>query len=289
MRRNKFVKNQTNYSEQKQLGQERANLKKKVLVYVLFAFAISWSIAFYTYWLLEHKQKIKGSQIHLYHAFAALGPVLATVFTVLIFYGKDGLKKLLRKLHFPKGRFVLWLSVSPLLLFNLGVLLSALNSKAMTFKQLNLDFSAVTGWAFLPLLTYAIFEEMGWRGFLLAHLQEKYTAWRATNILTLIWAPWHIPFFFYRFDFSPIMGIGFFFGIWVGALILTSLYNASGGALLAVMLFHFLNNLCSIVGDEIILSILSLGYAFLAVFLYRKYGQVSLSKTEQRVGNYFEK
>ena len=117
----------------------------------------------------------------------------------------------------------------------------------------------------LPLLAYAFFEEIGWRGFLLPHLQEKYAAWTATLYLTVIWALWHTPFFFYRFEWSLFISVGFFFSLLVGALLLTAIYNDSRGYLGGTMLFHFLNNLCSAFEKEIVVAVLSVGFVFLAV------------------------
>jgi membrane protease YdiL (CAAX protease family) len=140
----------------------------------------------------------------------------------------------------------------------------------------------------LPLLTYSIFEEIGWRGFLLPHFQEKYNAFASTIYLTLIWAAWHIPFFLYRFDFSVLISIGFFFGITVGAIILTSIYNSSKGLLIPVMIFHFLNNLCSEFDKEIIVAVLSTGFIFMAVYIFKTLGKLNLSETE-RTKNYLKK
>jgi membrane protease YdiL (CAAX protease family) len=64
-------------------------------------------------------------------------------------------------------------------------------------------------------------------------------------VLTLIWGLWHAPFFLFRFQFSLFISIGFFFGLFVGALILTFIFNQSRGSLLAAILFHFTNNLAS--------------------------------------------
>jgi membrane protease YdiL (CAAX protease family) len=140
-------------------------------------------------------------------------------------------------------------------------------------------------WLF-PSITYAFFEEIGWRGFLLPHLQDTFSAWKSTIILTIIWALWHFPFFFYRFDFSIGISIGFFFGIFVGSIILTSLYNSNRGALLPVILFHFFNNLCSEVDKEIIVAVLSTGFVFMSIYIFKKLGKTNLSNTSRQI-NYF--
>jgi len=139
----------------------------------------------------------------------------------------------------------------------------------------------------LPLFTYSIFEEIGWRGFLLPHFQEKYNALTSTIYLTLIWAAWHIPFFLYRFDFSIFISIGFFLGITIGAIILTSIYNSNKGLLIPVMIFHFLNNLCSEFDKEIIVAVLSTGFVFIAIHIYKTLGKLNLSEIE-RTKNYLK-
>lgn len=130
------------------------------------------------------------------------------------------------------------------------------------------------------------FEEIGWRGFLLPHIQEKYNAWASSAILAVIWAGWHIPFFFYRFNFSIGISIGFFFAIFIASVILTSIFNSSGGGVISVILFHFLNNLFSAFEEELILTVLSSGYMLIAFYIYRKYGKINLSNSN-RMKNYF--
>jgi membrane protease YdiL (CAAX protease family) len=266
------------------------DLNKKITLYSIIAFGITWTIAFGIIWLLRNKT-INDNQLNFYHSFAAIGPTIAAFVTSYLFYGKQGIWKLFAKLkfHLPNNKTIL-LTISPLLFFIIGLLVF----KIVKSDYYNFDAFSKLNWSsfnpfiiwLLPLLTYSVFEEIGWRGFLLPHLQQNFSAWKSTIILTLIWALWHIPFFFYRFDFSLGITIGFFFGIFVGAVILTSIYNSSKGFLIPAMTFHFLNNFCSEFDKEIIVAVLSTGFVFIAFYIIKKLGTNNLSLTD-RQGNYF--
>jgi membrane protease YdiL (CAAX protease family) len=86
----------------------------------------------------------------------------------------------------------------------------------------------------------AAFEEPGWRGMLLPQLQRKYSPLVASLILWFPWMLWHAPL-----DVTGGMAhsIPGWLEIRVGALIaqailMTWIYNRSGGCLLPVVLFH---------------------------------------------------
>lgn len=93
---------------------------------------------------------------------------------------------------------------------------------------------------FIRNLTFtAVYEEPGWRGFLLPKLQERFSPLVASIFVWLPWAAWHAPL-----DFSG--GIGSNMALWVQVrliyfipitILLTWLYNQSG-SLLSAALFH---------------------------------------------------
>jgi membrane protease YdiL (CAAX protease family) len=89
-------------------------------------------------------------------------------------------------------------------------------------------------------------EETGWRGFALPLLQRRYGALAAALLITPIWALWHLPYFFtvttYR-GFAPVGYVGFVFGLACGSIVLTWLYNGTGGSILACAVWHGLYNL----------------------------------------------
>jgi membrane protease YdiL (CAAX protease family) len=84
-------------------------------------------------------------------------------------------------------------------------------------------------------------EEIGWRGFLLPRLQQRRSPLASSVLLAIGWAGWHLPAFFYLPSYSAI-GLallpGFFIGILSGAIVLTWLYNRSGGSVLTAALWH---------------------------------------------------
>jgi membrane protease YdiL (CAAX protease family) len=69
------------------------------------------------------------------------------------------------------------------------------------------------------------FEEPGWRGFALPHLQGGHTPIRATLLLGGVWALWHLPLYGLGFV-GPLLFVFFY----------TWLYNKTGSVLLCILL-----------------------------------------------------
>jgi membrane protease YdiL (CAAX protease family) len=91
-------------------------------------------------------------------------------------------------------------------------------------------------------------EETGWRGFLLPQLSRRRSPLAATLCLVPFWATWHVPIFFlsetYR-ALSPPMFAGFLLGLACGAIVLTQVYNRTGGSVLMAALWHTSYNMTS--------------------------------------------
>jgi uncharacterized protein len=180
-----------------------------------------------------------------WHPLGALGPILAACLVVYFSLGKSGLLAFLQSLRDRRFSLKLFLfSISPLLVYPIvAVVIPRFSTQTgQGFAQFPLS------WWFnllISALAYGIGEEAGWRGFALPRLQARMNALWAIFILTVIVALWHIPFFFYRFQLSLGTTIGFFIGMLAGAIILTYLYNESGGKTLLPILFHTTFNLVS--------------------------------------------
>lgn len=90
-------------------------------------------------------------------------------------------------------------------------------------------------------------EEIGWRGFALPLLQQRYNALLASLVLGFIWALWHVPAFFIGVDVYArndiVLAIGLFFVLVTAmSVIFTFIYNGTKGSTPLAMLAHWMAN-----------------------------------------------
>ncbi|MGQ4555219.1 CPBP family glutamic-type intramembrane protease [Halobellus sp. GM3] len=85
-------------------------------------------------------------------------------------------------------------------------------------------------------------EELGWRGFMLPLLQERYSALSASLLVGVAWAAWHLPLLLNATTthggWGPSQQVLWLFTIVAGSILWTWMYNGTGGSVLAVAVFH---------------------------------------------------
>ena len=86
------------------------------------------------------------------------------------------------------------------------------------------------------LLFIALGEEPGWRGFLLPRLQIRHGSVVASLILGGVWALWHLPLL--GTEIKPELVVPYLVSVFAAAMVITRLYNGSGGSVLLPMLMH---------------------------------------------------
>ncbi|WP_321112593.1 CPBP family intramembrane glutamic endopeptidase [Halorussus salinisoli] len=93
-------------------------------------------------------------------------------------------------------------------------------------------------------------EEPGWRGFAQPRLNDRYSALTASLIIGVVWAGWHLPYFFAPItphsEFTLVNQIGWFFGILLLSVILAWAYNGTGSVLIVIIL-HAMANTADII------------------------------------------
>ncbi|WP_249066752.1 CPBP family intramembrane glutamic endopeptidase [Halalkalibaculum roseum] len=182
------------------------------------------------------------------HTLGAFGPMAAAFIVSAAFMGKQGVVALSSRLLLWRNR-THWIAIALLGPFVL-YLLAVAGGRIITGESISLESLGTTsefpirsliGIFLYNIFTFGYGEETGWRGFALPRLQQYYSAFTSTLMLTFFWALWHLPLFFYRpgyTDMNPAEIAGWFFSLLTGALLLTWLYNSSKGSVLVVTVFH---------------------------------------------------
>jgi membrane protease YdiL (CAAX protease family) len=118
------------------------------------------------------------------------------------------------------------------------------------FYGVNLPLALLLNWTliftvFLPnavstILTAAFAEELGWRGFALPRLQQRYGPVLGTVILGSLHALWHLPAFF-TMSLGPFIltsYVGFFIVAIATSFLYTWVFNHTKGSVLIATLTH---------------------------------------------------
>jgi membrane protease YdiL (CAAX protease family) len=233
-----------------------------LITFFVLAYALSWILESPLVFLRDSVTDTQGLILTILAS--NVPSVLGIVLTATVF-GRGALRKLL-------GRLLIW-RVNPLwyLLLVLGP--AALVAGVVPLNALMGGPALSLG---MPLLGIAVFlafhivpgsalgEEIGWRGYVLPRLQSRMSALSAALIIGPIWALWHLPLWLTgEPGRTPTLYAGFVVSVIALSVILTWVYNSTGGSLLMVVLLHATYNL------PITLAIDDLGTrATLPVLLY---------------------
>jgi uncharacterized protein len=186
---------------------------------------------------------------------AALGPMVMGIAFTYLTRDKEGRRDYWRRIvsfkRIPAKWYLIIFLFVPIL-NGLAALLDLLTGgTGATWGETALNALTNPASIILSILFATLFpfiEELGWRGYLLDRLQEKYSALVSSLILGILWSLWHLPTFFIRDSYQASLGIGtpafwlFFAGIVPLTFVFTWIYNNTSRSTLAVILFHAMVN-----------------------------------------------
>jgi membrane protease YdiL (CAAX protease family) len=254
------------------------NLAKKYELFGFFLLAnlFSWVVGISL--ALEAQGKGNAAIPFSMHYLYAFGPTIAAIIMTWLLSGAEGIKELFGRILKWRVKLIWWvIAFSPLWLFGLIVIVQqiitgewldlSLLGQVNFLPQLNLGVALV-----LWVLTFGLGEEIGWRGYALPRMQKNRSAMSATLILTVLWALWHWPMFFYVLDISIVFG--WLISLTAGTIVFTWLYNSSQGSVLMLILWHgcFDFITASKAGEglaAIIMSAIVMAWALVVVFVYK--------------------
>jgi membrane protease YdiL (CAAX protease family) len=216
-------------------------IKKNIfLVYVIFAFAISWAG-----WLVLIITDTAPGFFNPLKLLAAFGPSLAGLLVIFIDSGGPGLQLLWKQLTHFRVHWK-WYAISlitpPLLMLLSLWIHTLLGGSGLAYNDPAEIYRVIP--VFLLVLFFSVLgEEIGWRGFALPWLQKRYNALTSSLILGVIWAIWHLPLFWLPGDFHQQLPLLWFLLQTMSITILyTWIYNATQGSLWMILLLHAASN-----------------------------------------------
>jgi len=114
--------------------------------------------------------------------------------------------------------------------------------------QLQAHIPSILFFLFYNLFVGPFPEELGWRGYWLDKLYHHLSGLKASLLVGLIWALWHLPLFMMRGyilqarSSHPLLVVLFFIELFPKSVILTYLFFKNRRSTLAAILFHFMIN-----------------------------------------------
>ena len=217
-----------------------------LLSFFILAYAISWilSIPF----ILSEWDVLRGD-FKLVFVIKSFGPFAAAYFLTYLLEGKEGVARLLRRIRQVKAGWIWYLFI----LLGIPALILA-GILVQPGKWTN--FQGLTPAVLVQyLITFVVVafgggplgEEPGWRGFALPRIQRRYGPLWGTLLLAVMWTCWHLPDFLTSAQGGgPGTGFSAFlvnFPIFLVlvtaiAIILTWVYNHTGGSIFIAILVH---------------------------------------------------
>ncbi len=221
-----------------------------------FAISHGWTWLFWSVPLLSGKDAWSHPNV-VFIYLGGVGPLLAGIVMTAVVRGQRGFQDLWQRLIDLRRIGGEWYGVI-FLLPPLVTLLAAGIAHLFGAAGQPLDPGPLLGRLRHPasLLFFVVFifllgplpEEIGWRGYALDRLQERWSALTASLVLGFAWGLWHLPLFFMENYYQNFGGeapdpLRFFYDIILSAILITWIYNNTRRSVLAAVLFHFMLNL----------------------------------------------
>jgi uncharacterized protein len=197
---------------------------------------------------------------------------------------KGGIIKLLKgwtKFRVP----IVWylVALSPILIAFVTAGLYILIYGEFPLNEIIFDPVSLIALMVMIIITGALGEELGWRGFALPELQKRMNALSASLLLGVIWVLWHLPLWFAGLGFEnipywsyAITGISF-------TILVTWAFNHTRGSLVIASLFHLALNLSVNMIENRALPIHAFFFLFFAVMVVWIFGPAKLSRSMEPV------
>ncbi len=224
--------------------------------FLFINYLISWLFLYPSYQLILKEDSIPP--LALIGLIGAYGPSIASIIVQWVI-DKKSLKGLLKRIVMVKTKWqlIVFIVVFPLIIYGISYVISALVFNGDLTVNWRQGLSSIPFWFLVALPFGPMGEELGWRGFMLPRLLEKYSIVKSTIYVGLAWGMWHLASFTFPGaaipEFLPV-------SIWTIllfclntislSLIYTYVHLKSGGSVFYAILLHAFFNAASNVTFE---------------------------------------
>ena len=216
--------------------------RHQIITFFVLTYALAWTLESPLAFLRDSITDTQGLVLTILAS--NVPSVLGIVLTAIVL-GRGALRKLLGRLLIwrVEPRWYLVVVLGPVALAGGAVGLNAL----LGGPTLSLGMPLLGVAVFLAFSIFsgsALGEEIGWRGYALPRLQAGGSALDVSLILGPIWALWHLPLWLTGTPGrTASLYAAFVVSVIALSVILTWVYNSTGGSLLLVVLLHATFNL----------------------------------------------
>ena len=169
-----------------------------------------------------------------------LGLLLAALIAGAVANGWRGTAEILRSIVRVRAPLSVWWVVLFVPAITLALAIAIASFAGLKIVPKPVPWSDLLDTFLIMFLFVGLGEEPAWRGFLLPLLERAMTPVRATVIVSVVWALWHIPLMGTEFAWPLVPA--FLVSLIGAAFIQSWLYNASSGSSLLPMTMHALLN-----------------------------------------------
>lgn len=216
--------------------QARSSLAASLFLFFALAFAVMWTFFFAVAFIpISAGSSLGGGLILL----GASAPALAALAVTFRAEGRAGVIALLRRI--TQSRVA-----AKYYVFAIGFMIAIKLSAALIYHASTSAWPRfdTSQWYLIPAAIafstpFQAGEEIGWRGYALPRLAERFGLASASVLLGLIWGVWHLPQFFIRGGDSYQQSFPVFvLQVTAMSVAFAWLYTRTNGSLLLTMLLH---------------------------------------------------
>lgn len=206
-----------------------------IFVFLTGVFAVTWALCL----LLRPVAEQGGLTILFAWLLPTVwAPTLIALVVTLMSAGAAGVKQEIGRLRLGRGpaRWLLFGAAIPALATAVAVWSGRAAGEGGPFTP----SSAIPMMIIFQLITGAVGEELGWRGFLLPRLGKRLGVMKAAWVMAVLWSLWHVAAFYFPGtpQYQLIPPVPFLVFIVFFGFFLAFVFNRTGESILATILAH---------------------------------------------------